>query len=120
MVAPRIASAGRQDAREVGLLFVNDGRPGLARRGSGFVYARPDGSLVRSQSDLARIKAIAVPPAWREVWISAEPHGHLQATGRDARGRKQYRYHARWREARSANNFDRMLAFGQALARIRR
>lgn len=122
MAAPRINSAGRQDAQEAGLLFVNDGRPGLARRkrGRGFVYVRPDGTLIRSRQDLARIKAIAVPPAWREVWISAEPRGHLQATGRDARGRKQYRYHARWREARSANNFDRMLALGQALARIRR
>ncbi len=122
MAARPVSNAGRQDAREAGLVFVNDGRPGLGRRkrGRGFVYVRPDGSHIRNQQVLARIKAVAVPPAWRDVWICAEPRGHLQATGRDARGRKQYRYHTRWREARSANNFDRMLAFGQALPRMRR
>lgn len=96
--------ASRQGALEAGLLFVSDRRAGIRRRkrGGGFVYVRPDGSQISKHQDLARIKAVAVPPAWRNVWICAEPRGHLQATGRDARGRKQYRYHTRWREARDA------------------
>ena len=114
--------ASRQDAREAGLVFVSDHRPGIKRlqRRGGFVYLRPDGKPVSNHQELARIKAVAVPPAWRDVWICTDPRGHLQATGRDARGRKQYRYHTRWSEARDANKFDRMVAFGKALPRIRR
>ena len=114
--------ASRQDALEAGLLFVTDRGAGIRRRkvGGAFVYVRPDGSQISNHQDLARIKAVAVPPAWRDVWICTDPRGHLQATGRDARGRKQYRYHTRWSEARDANKFDRMVAFGKALPRMRR
>jgi DNA topoisomerase-1 len=105
-----------------GLKFTSDDRPGIRRlkRGGGFVYVRPDGRRISDRAHLARIRALAVPPAYRDVWICTDPHGHLQATGRDARGRKQYRYHARWREHRDGAKFDRMLEFGRALPRIRR
>src|SRR5581483_4035244 len=94
---------------------------GIARRrtGSGFVYRDADGKPVRDKATLERIRKLAVPPAWTEVWISPNPDGHIQATGRDARGRKQYRYHARWREKRDETKFEHMLAFGAALPRIR-
>jgi DNA topoisomerase-1 len=100
---------------------VRDDRPGLSRQrsGRGFSYRAPDGALVRDRRTLARIKALAIPPAWREVWICPLPHGHLQATGRDARGRKQFRYHPRWREVRDASKYQRLSAFGRALPQIR-
>ena len=85
----------------------------------GFRYRRADGRPVRSAADLKRIRALAIPPAWKDVWISADPKGHLQATGRDARGRKQYRYHAGWRASRDGNKFDRMEAFAAVLPAIR-
>ncbi|MDP9326102.1 MAG: DNA topoisomerase IB, partial [Candidatus Dormibacteraeota bacterium] len=112
----------RDDATAAGLRWVSDDRPGIRRRrrGGGFVYIRADGAQVAKGPDLDRITELAVPPAWEDVWICSDPRGHLQATGRDARGRKQYRYHRRWREARDANKFDRIVAFGRALPRIRR
>jgi DNA topoisomerase-1 len=109
------------EAAEAGLRYVSDAAPGIRRRrsGSGFSYLAPDGAPVRAPQVLRRIKALAVPPAWTDVWICPSPHGHLQATGRDAKRRKQYRYHPRWREERDSAKFDRLAAFGRALPRIR-
>jgi DNA topoisomerase I len=106
---------------EVGLRYVSDAMPGITRRraGKGFAYRAPDGRALRDPGALAWIRSLAIPPAWTGVWISPFRDGHLLATGRDARGRKQYRYHPRWREVRDAAKFDRMLAFGRALPRIR-
>jgi DNA topoisomerase-1 len=101
---------------------VCDGRPGLRRervRG-GFRYRDPSGKLVRDPATLARIKALAIPPAWEDVWICPTAGGHLQATGRDARGRKQYRYHPAFRSAKDSEKFSRLAGFGRALPRIRR
>ncbi len=104
-----------------GLVYVNDTLPGIRRlrRGQGFSYRTPEGRPLRDEHELMRIRQLAIPPAYTQVWICPLPHGHLQATGRDARGRKQYRYHAGWRSARDETKFDRMLAFGAALPRIR-
>jgi len=109
-------------AQAANLRYVSDRRPGIRRRrrGRGFVYLDPDGRPVRDPAELDRIRRLAVPPAWTDVWICPEPRGHLQAAGRDARGRKQYRYHPRWRATRDETKYDRMLAFGAALPRIRR
>jgi DNA topoisomerase-1 len=90
------------------------------RRGRSFIYFHPDGERVTAAAQLARIRSLAIPPAYRDVWICRNPQGHLQATGRDARGRKQYRYHTRWRTHRDATKFDHMLEFGRRLPRIRR
>src|SRR6476659_3477199 len=100
----------------------SDDRPGIVRRrsGRGFSYRDPDGAVVRDAETLDRIRAIAIPPAWTDVWICPWPNGHLQASGRDARGRKQYRYHASWHRRRENEKFDRMLEFSEALPRIRR
>jgi DNA topoisomerase-1 len=108
-------------AEEAGLDYVSDEQPGLTRRrrGRGFSYHRPDGTAVRSAADLERIRSLAVPPAWTDVWICANPRGHLQATGRDAKGRKQYRYHPRWREVRDENKLNLLPAFGHALPSLR-
>jgi DNA topoisomerase I len=105
-----------------GLLFTSDRDPGIrrTRRGRGFLYFHPDGKRIGDGAQLARIRSLAIPPAYRDVWICLSPRGHLQATGHDARGRKQYRYHARWRSHRDAQKFDHILEFGRALARIRR
>jgi DNA topoisomerase-1 len=110
-----------ESAREAGLRYVTDQSPGITRRraGRGFTYTHPDGKRVRDPDTIARIKALAVPPAWTDVWICPDPRGHLQATGRDARGRKQYRYHLRWRSVRDATKYDRMVSFGLALPVIR-
>ncbi|HEX6364003.1 MAG TPA: DNA topoisomerase IB [Albitalea sp.] len=96
--------------------------PGIrrVRRGNAFAYRLPDGRPLRDDAEIARIRKLAIPPAYTDVWICPLPHGHLQATGRDARGRKQYRYHPEWRVARDATKFERMLAFGRVLPRIRR
>lgn len=104
-----------------GLVYVDDQGPGIRRRrrGKGFEYRGPDGHALRDAAQLRRIRALAIPPAYTEVWICPLPDGHLQATGRDARGRKQYRYHAAWREARDADKFGRMREFGEVLPRIR-
>ncbi len=109
-------------ARRAGLVYVSDTEPGIrrVRSGRGFVYRRPRGSLVRDARTLARIRALAIPPAYTDVWICADPRGHLQATGRDARGRKQYRYHPDWNAERGAGKFDRAIAFGRALPELRR
>ena len=114
--------AGESSAREAGLRYVSDEEPGITRtrRGDHFDYRHPDGSAVTDEATLARIRSIVIPPAWREVWISPAPRGHIQATGRDARGRKQYRYHPRWRELRDEDKYERMLDFARVLPRIRR
>lgn len=101
---------------------MSDDELGFARRrhGKSFTYLRPNGGALREASTLARISALAIPPAWKDVWICRTANGHLQATGRDARGRKQYRYHARWREAQDQNKYERIIAFAQTLPKIRR
>jgi DNA topoisomerase I len=111
-----------QEAREVGLLYSSDKSPGIRRRvsGKGFAYSRAGRGSVRDAPTLLRIKRLAIPPAWTEVWICPHEKGHIQATGRDARGRKQYRYHSHWRQQRDENKFGRMPAFAEALPRIRR
>ncbi len=108
-------------ARAAGLRYVSDDRPGILRRrrGKGFGYTGPDGMPLRDPETLLRIRLLAVPPAWTQVWICPSPKGHIQATGRDSRGRKQYRYHPRWREVRDATKYDRTVAFGLALPLIR-
>jgi len=104
------------------LRYVCDREPGIRRRrcGQGFAYYLPSGGRVDDAGMLARIRSLAIPPAYREVWICCDPAGHLQATGRDARGRKQYRYHPEWRVVRDADKFARMAGFGAALPRVRR
>ncbi|HEY6013435.1 MAG TPA: hypothetical protein VIU37_05495, partial [Candidatus Limnocylindrales bacterium] len=106
-------------ARLAGLRYSSDDRPGITRRraGRGFAYRDPEGRPVRDTRTLARIRTLAVPPAWTDVWITTDPLGHLQATGRDARGRKQYRYHARWRDVRDAAKYHRLVEFCAALPR---
>ena len=115
------AAAAAEAARAAGLRYVSDSRPGIARRRAGraFSYRDPQGAPIRDRRVLARLRALAIPPAWREVWICPDPRGHLQATGRDDRGRKQYRYHSGWRAVRDEHKFDRMLMFGRALPGIR-
>ena len=104
------------------LRYSSDSEPGLRRRraGTGFTYVGADGKRVKDEATIQRIRKLAIPPAYRDVWICRDPGGHIQATGIDARGRKQYRYHPRWREARDAHKFERMTAFGKALPRIHR
>jgi len=106
----------------INLKFTSDCSPGIrrVRRGRNFTYQHPGGRKVADPVLLARIRRLAIPPAYRDVWICCDPRGHLQATGRDARGRKQYRYHPDWRSHRDAAKFDRMLEFGRSLPRIRR
>jgi DNA topoisomerase-1 len=112
-------------ARAAGLRYVGDAAPGITRarsvskRGGGFRYVGADGRAVRKADELQRIANIAIPPAWTDVWICPSTNGHIQATGRDARGRKQYRYHKRWRAERDATKYERIIAFGAALPRIR-
>ncbi len=103
------------------LHYVDDTQPGLSRRlwRGRFIYLGPDGERVRDTDTLARIAALVIPPAYTDVWICLDPQGHLQATGRDARGRKQYRYHSEWRTLRDEHKYGRMLAFAQALPRLR-
>ena len=111
-----------ESARAVGLRYVSDHMPGIVREksGAGFRYRYPTGEIVREEPVLKRIHSLAIPPAWTTVWICPDPAGHLQATGRDARGRKQSRYHPRWREIRDQTKYARMIAFGRALPRIRK
>ncbi len=111
-----------QDAAEsVGLIYVSDDEPGITRRrsGRGWSYRDPNGGLIRDRAVRRRIDALAVPPAYTDVWICPDPDGHMQATGRDAKGRKQYRYHERFREVRDATKYEHMLDFAQALPVIR-
>jgi DNA topoisomerase-1 len=120
------ANNGRLDpvasAKAAGLRYVNESTtPGIRRLGGPkrFVYRRPDGRTVTDAADLHRIRSLAIPPAWTDVWICPNALGHVQATGRDARGRKQYRYHPQWREVRDDAKYGRLIAFAQALPRIR-
>ncbi|HEU4753992.1 MAG TPA: DNA topoisomerase IB [Armatimonadota bacterium] len=112
---------GTESARAAGLRYVSDEMPGIRRepKGEGFRYVRPDGTSVEDEKTLERIHSLAIPPAWTDVWICPRANGHIQATGRDAKGRKQYRYHPRWQEVRDETKYDRMLAFSQALPGIR-
>jgi DNA topoisomerase-1 len=114
-VDPRLA------ARAADLHYVTDAAPGIRRRrqGRGFRYFASDGRPLRDPKELERIRSLAVPPAWREVWICPDAFGHIQAIGRDARGRRQYRYHPSWRRLRDESKFSRMVAFGRALPTIR-
>lgn len=104
-----------------GLIYVNDHDPGLSRISTavGFGYRDADGRPVKDEKTLARIRGLVIPPAWTQVWICPSPRGHIQATGRDARGRKQYRYHPDWSQARGGAKFSRLIAFGRALPRLR-
>ena len=117
-----IAALAPEVAKIAGLRYVAADRPGITRqsRGKGFGYRASDGSVVRDPETLRRIRSLAIPPAWTEVWICPNENGHIQAVGRDARGRKQYRYHPRWRAVRDESKYERVLAFGEALPRIRR
>jgi DNA topoisomerase I len=109
-------------AEEAGLRYVSDHRPGYTRKANGdrFEYLDTDGKRMRDEQRLLRIKRLAIPPAWTDVWICPSPNGHIEATGRDARRRKQYRYHDRWRELRDENKFARLADFAKALPNIRR
>ena len=120
--SPAPAEAAAQDASDAGLRYVSDAMPGLRREhaGDAVAYRDADGKPVRDAATLDRIRALAIPPAWTDVWICPHPRGHLQACGRDARGRKQYRYHPRWNAVRGNGKFDRVVAFGQSLPRLRR
>ncbi len=111
-----------ESARKAGLRYVIPKGHGISRRraGEGFVYLGPDDEPIKDEVTLARIRALVIPPAWTSVWISPDPNSHIQAVGRDARGRKQYRYHASYRQVRDLVKFDRMRAFGRVLPRIRR
>jgi DNA topoisomerase-1 len=111
-----------ESAKAAGLRYVTDDVPGIRRRRSGpkgFYFVDPQGKTVKDPKEIERIKKLAIPPAWTDVWICPRPNGHLQATGRDARGRKQYRYHLNWREVRDETKFGKMTAFGEALPKIR-
>jgi DNA topoisomerase-1 len=111
----------RDAAESVGLTYVSDEKPGIRRRkaGKGFTYRDPTGETVKDPSTLGRIRALAVPPAWTDVWICPKANGHIQATGRDARGRKQYRYHTRFRELRESVKFEHIIEFAHILPKIR-
>jgi len=110
-----------ESAKLAGLRYVSDSTPGIRRKGSGkgWSYVKPDGTHVRDQEELLRIRSLVIPPAWTDVWICPSPYGHLQAVGLDARGRKQYRYHPLYRKVRDATKFTRMIAFGLVLPKIR-
>ncbi len=110
-----------ESARAAGLRYISDDRPGIRRRraGKGFTYIGPDGRPVKDPAVLGRIRSLAIPPAWTDVWISPDPRGHIQATGRDDRGRKQYRYHPEWRRVRDETKYGRLIAFAQALPALR-
>jgi len=117
-----VATEPAEVAEEAGLRYVSDEQPGYTRKAKGddFEYFDTDGKRIRDETRVLRIRRLAIPPAYKDVWICPSANGHIQATGRDARGRKQYRYHERWREARDENKYDRMLVFGKALPKIRR
>lgn len=112
----------RESAREAGLRYVHTDRPGITRHraGTGFFYRDSGAERITDKETIARIKALAIPPAWTDVWICPSANGHIQATGRDAKGRKQYRYHPRWREVRDETKYEHVLAFGRALPTIRK
>jgi len=111
-----------EEARAAGLRYSSDARPGIRRKRAGdcFIYEHDDGHSIKDEAALTRIKSIVIPPAWEEVWICPYANGHIQATGRDVKGRKQYRYHPRWRAQRDETKFHHMLDFAHALPKIRR
>ena len=117
---PEVSTDPQEAARQAGLLYTSDTRPGIERRKTGkhFTY-RFKGETVRDPKTLERIKKLVIPPAWTEVWISPNPRGHVQATGRDARGRKQYKYHEKWREVRDETKYTRIIGFAETLPAIR-
>src|SRR5689334_1215162 len=119
-VAPR-SREHRKTATRAGLRYVTDGFAGITRKrkGKGWTYFAPDGSVIRDAAKRRRLNALAIPPAWTDVWICPDPGGHIQATARDARGRKQYRYHVDYRAARDKSKFRRMIEFSEALPRLR-
>jgi DNA topoisomerase-1 len=118
----RLVEESLHAVREARLRYFSDEQPGITRRkhGKNFEYFDPRGRKIHDPDTINRIRALAIPPAWTEVWISPYNNGHIQATGRDDRGRKQYRYHARWRQVRDANKYDRMIDFAKALPLIRK
>jgi DNA topoisomerase-1 len=118
----KIAADSLEAAEDAGLRYVSDEQPGFSRqrKGEEFEYFDTKRKPIRDKQRLLRIKRLAIPPAWSDVWICPSPNGHIQATGRDARRRKQYRYHERWREIRDENKYDRLINFGKALPKIRR
>lgn len=122
MTNPELTADPVESSKQAGLRYVTDTQPGITRKrwGRSFRYFNPDGTQVKDPTVLARIKSLVIPPAWTDVWICTNANGHLQATGRDARKRKQSRYHPRWREVRDETKYERMRLFGEALPRIRR
>lgn len=122
MPSPALIDSHADYARNFDLRYVWDDRPGYTRRrsGKGFSYLKPDGSVVRDKEERKRIKALVIPPAYEEVWICMDPRGHLQATGRDTRGRKQYVYHERWAQVRDVIKYSRLAQFAKALPEMRR
>lgn len=118
-----IVEASKQAARDAGLTYVSDGQPGISRKRRGknsFTYAAASGKRVSNEETLYRIKLLAIPPAWTDVWIAPNERGHIQAIGRDARKRKQYRYHSKWREVRDETKYGRLLNFAKVLPAIRK
>jgi DNA topoisomerase I len=120
--AALVSAESAQMAVEAGLLYVSCSEPGIRRirSGNGFYYLTPENRRLSCAGELSRIESLAVPPAYENVWICVSARGHLQATGQDVRGRKQYRYHPQWRQVRDSAKFDRMIAFGEALRKLRR
>lgn len=116
-----LEQVARADAKDAGLLYATGAEPGYSRvrRGKSFSYRDPHGKPLKDKAEIARAKKLAIPPAWTDVWICASARGHIQATGRDARGRKQYRYHEKWRATRDATKFDRLLQFAGNLPGLR-
>jgi DNA topoisomerase-1 len=121
-IKPALVAESIKSAESVGLGYVTDSGPGIRRKrvGKGFGYIGANGKPVRNRQALRRFKTLAIPPAWIDVWICANPNGHIQVTARDAKGRKQYRYHRRWRTARAETKYNKMIAFGKALPLIRK
>jgi DNA topoisomerase I len=119
--AKEVVTSPVESAKAAGLRYVSDSQPGIhrRRRGTGFQYLDADGKTLRDKDALGRIRSLVIPPAWQNVWVCTNPRGHLQVTGRDARGRKQSRYHPRWREVRDETKYERMTIFGAALPGIR-
>src|ERR1700728_5024249 len=116
-----VAADAAQMAVEAGLIYVSDAESGIRRlrAGKGFRYLTPENRRLAAARELKRIASLAIPPAYRNVWISLQARGHLQATGRDARGRKQYRYHPEWRQGRASAKLDRLAAFGEGFTNFR-
>ena len=119
---PNIVTDPVLSAKVAGLRYVNDTRPGITRKRAGkhWSYIAPNGEVIRDKEIRERINSLGIPPAWTDVWICPNPSGHIQATGRDAKGRKQYRYHLQWREVRDDTKYGRMVEFGKALPMIRK